>query len=78
MAQNVTINGVSYADVPSISVPLSGGDELSGTDAAILSAILFDTGEVTITPQQRLSADVNGDGIVNGADVTALYNLLLN
>ena len=33
---------------------------------------------VTLLEQTALKGDVNGDGIVNGGDVTALYNYLLN
>ena len=33
---------------------------------------------ITTNPNPAVQGDVNGDGIVSGADVTALYNVLLN
>ena len=35
-------------------------------------------GEIEIVPMSGMRGDVNGDGIVSGADVTALYNVLLD
>ena len=35
------------------------------------------TGEIEILPKAGVQGDVNGDGVVSGADVTALYNNLL-
>ena len=33
---------------------------------------------VIAVDMSAVSKDVNGDGVVSGADVTALYNILLN
>ena len=33
---------------------------------------------ITTNPNPEVKGDVNGDGIVSGADVTTLYNILLN
>ena len=45
MAQNVVINGVTYSDVPSVSIPLSGS---SG------NAEFFDTSDATVTSGDQI------------------------
>ena len=45
MAQNVVINGVTYSDVPSVSIPLSGS---SG------NAEFFDTSDATLTSGDQI------------------------
>lgn len=59
MAQNVTINGVTYSDVPSVSIPLSGGGG---------NATFFDTAPATATASDIVSGKVayNGNGSVTG------------
>ncbi len=44
------------------------------TDGTNLSASC----EITVLPHAQVTGDVNGDSVVSGADVTVLYNVLLN
>lgn len=46
MAQNVVINGVTYADVPSVKIPLAGG----GGDA-----VFYDSAGATVTASDMLA-----------------------
>ena len=57
MAQSVIINGVTYADVPEVDIPLSGG----GT------AKFMDTSDGTATAAKMLSGET---AYVNGSKVT--------
>lgn len=57
MAQNVVINGVTYAEVPEVNIPLSGG----GT------ARFMDTSDADATSAQMLNGVT---GYVNGSKVT--------
>lgn len=57
MAQNVIINGVTYASVPEVNIPKSGG----GT------ARYMDTSDATATAEQMLNGATS---YVNGSKVT--------
>lgn len=59
MAQNVTINGVTYSDVPSVSIPLSGGGG---------NATFFDTSAANATAADIVSGKIayNSNGSVTG------------
>ena len=54
-----------------------GYDFLSSASAA-LSTSIFNAEEVFVEGDVAVAGDVNGDGNVTSADVTALYNWLLN
>lgn len=56
---NVQINGVTYSDVPSVSIPLSGGGG---------NASFFDTTTATATAGDIANGKVafNGNGAVTG------------
>lgn len=57
MAQSVVINGVTYADVPEVDIPLSGGGTAKFTD----------TSDANATAADMLSGKT---GYVNGSKVT--------
>lgn len=42
MAQNVTIAGASYSDVPSINVPKTGGGTAVFVDPSVVTAVASD------------------------------------
>lgn len=56
---NVRVNGVTYSDVPSVSIPLSGGGG---------NASFFDTTTATATAADIVNGKVafNGNGSVTG------------
>ena len=59
MAQNVKINGVTYSNVPSVSIPLSAGGG---------NATFFDTATANATASDIVSGKIafNGNGSVTG------------
>lgn len=61
-----------WAGVPQSTVTLKVP---RGTDGNYKAAAQWK--EFLVTPETHLRGDVNGDGYVNGSDVTALYNVVL-
>ena len=59
MAQNVKINGVTYSNVPSVSIPKDAGGG---------NATFFDTSTATVTSADIVSGKIafNGNGSVTG------------
>ncbi len=59
MAQNVKINGVTYSDVPSVSIPLDAGGG---------NAVFYDTSTATATAADIVVGKVafNANGSVTG------------
>ena len=45
MAQNITLQGASYSDVPSVSLPKTGGGTASFTDVTDTTATAADVAE---------------------------------
>lgn len=64
MAKTVTINGVSYTDVPSVQIPLAGGGG---------NATFFDTSDATIDASKVLQGYVGfgANGSVTGTMTAA-------
>ena len=60
MAQNVKINGVTYSNVPSVSIPLDAGGG---------NATFFDTSTATATASDIVAGKVayNGNGALTGS-----------
>lgn len=60
MAQNVKINGVTYSNVPSVSIPKDAGGG---------NATFFDTSTANVTSADIVSGKIafNGNGSVTGS-----------
>ena len=74
---------ISYALVDILAVPAGTGSvrlRVAVWNGNVHNALAAYKVEVNACdmPAQPTRGDVNGDGLVSGADVTALYNLLLN
>lgn len=68
MAQSVVINGVTYADVPEVDIPLSGGGtakfyDTSGADAAAGNIL---TGKTAFGPSGSISGSMPNNGGTGG------------
>ena len=67
--RNETLTNSSGEESGVVRGALTGGDSVTLDDIGVLSAILSGKKSSKITVKQRLSADVNGDGVVNLRDV---------
>lgn len=77
MAQNITIMGASYSDVPAVQLPKTGGGTARFDDATITTATASDvaSGKVflasdgTITTGTSSGGGVDGDNLAYGASL---------
>ena len=68
MAQNVTIAGASYSDVPSVNIPKTGGGTASFFDVSGVTAVAADvaSGKYFMTAEGVLTAGTGSGGGVDG------------
>lgn len=69
MAQNVIINGVTYADVPEVNIPKSGGGtaRFFDTSAADVSASDVLTGKTAYGQAGEVAGSMANNGSVSGS-----------
>ena len=72
MAQNITLLGADYPDVPAVDLPKTGGGTARFVDAlGVVTSVNGETGDVTITASDLNALKGNAGGLFYGTCATA-------
>ena len=78
MAQNITLLGASYSDVPAVTLPKTGGGTARFDDASITTATASDvaTGKVFLAPDGTITTGTNSGGGGGGSATKKQINFI--
>ncbi len=65
---------IYYVEIKEMKGDLNLDNKITTADTLLLQQ--YNSGTVTLTESQKIQADVNGDGLINSADLNVLNNIL--